>query len=64
MVGVESVAPTFPNAAGIVKYGPIMGLQYCYVTEVADCDLHCIEEPLDENLDDYRRLRDHMRKVD
>jgi L-alanine-DL-glutamate epimerase-like enolase superfamily enzyme len=35
-----------------------------YVTAVADCDLHCIEEPFDENLEDYRRLRDHMRKVD
>ena len=35
-----------------------------YVTAVADCDLHCIEEPFDENLNDYRRLRDHMRAVD
>jgi D-galactarolactone cycloisomerase len=35
-----------------------------YVTAVADCNLHCIEEAFDENLDDYRRLRDHMRKVD
>lgn len=35
-----------------------------YVTAVADCDLYCIEEPFDENLDDYRKLRDHMRKVD
>lgn len=35
-----------------------------YVTAVADCGLHCIEEFFDENLDDYRRLRDHMFKVD
>jgi len=35
-----------------------------YVTAVADCDLYCIEEPFDENLDDYRRLRDHLRKVE
>jgi len=35
-----------------------------YVTAVADCSLYCIEEPFDENMDDYRRLRDHMRKVD
>lgn len=35
-----------------------------YVTAVADCGLHCIEEPFDENLDDYRRLRDHMQTVD
>ncbi len=35
-----------------------------YVTAVADCDLYCIEEPFDENVEDYRRLRDHMRKVD
>jgi D-galactarolactone cycloisomerase len=34
-----------------------------YVTAVAECDLYCIEEPFDENLDDYRQLRDHMRKV-
>ena len=34
-----------------------------YVTAVVDCGLYCIEEPFDENLDDYRRLRDHMRKV-
>ena len=26
-----------------------------YVTAVADCDLYCIEEPFDENQDDYRQ---------
>jgi len=35
-----------------------------YLTAVTDCDLHCIEEPFDENREDYRRLREHMRKVD
>ena len=35
-----------------------------YVTAVADCALYCIEEPFDENLDDYRKLRDHLRKAD
>jgi D-galactarolactone cycloisomerase len=34
-----------------------------YVTAVAACDLYCIEEPFDENLDDCRRLRNHMRKA-
>ena len=35
-----------------------------YLTAVAECDLYCIEEPFDENVEDYRRLRDHMRKID
>jgi L-alanine-DL-glutamate epimerase-like enolase superfamily enzyme len=35
-----------------------------YITAVADCDLYCIEEPFHETIDDYKRLRDHMHKVD
>ena len=34
-----------------------------YLTAVADCDLYCIEEPFDENVEDYRKLRDHMCKI-
>ena len=31
-----------------------------YVTEVADCDLYCIEEPFRENREDLLRLHEHM----
>jgi len=34
-----------------------------YVTAVADCDLHSIEEPFWEEREPLRKLRDHMAKV-
>jgi L-alanine-DL-glutamate epimerase-like enolase superfamily enzyme len=62
----RSVRERFPDCKILVdaNNGYTVNEFNTYVTEVADCDLHCIEEPFDENLDDYRRLRDHMRKVD
>ncbi len=35
-----------------------------YITAVADCDLYWIEEAFQENVDDYRRFREALDRVD